>query len=95
MTEKVSFYAKKESWEKFKEQVFRSSRNLRALSGELNKIIEERTLINLEENLKKLIEPNTLKSYSLEEIKSDRPKLPVTAEQIIREMRESNVNLSR
>ena len=45
------------SWEKFKDQVYRSSDTISALSSELNKIIDNNTLINLEDNLRKLIQP--------------------------------------
>ncbi|MFX1284485.1 MAG: hypothetical protein ACFFB5_12570 [Promethearchaeota archaeon] len=94
MTEKVSFYTDKKSWERFKDQVYRSSGTMRNLSSELNKIIDDNTLINLEVNLKRLISSKENQSFSLEEIKQDRPTVPIPAEEIIREMRNSHVNLS-
>ncbi len=94
MTEKVSFYTEKKSWEKFKDQVYRSSGTMRALSRELNKIIDDNTLINLEENLRKLLQPTDVQIFSLEQIKQDRPPMPIPAEKIIREMRNSHVDLS-
>ncbi|MFX0211836.1 MAG: hypothetical protein ACFFDT_38025 [Candidatus Hodarchaeota archaeon] len=94
MTEKVSFYTEKKSWEKFKDQVYRSSGTMRALSSELNKIIDDNTLIKLEENLRKLLQSEDVQIYSLEQIKQDRPTMPVPAEKIVREMRNSHVNLS-
>ncbi len=94
MREKVSFYTDKKSWEKFKDQVYRSSGAMRALSSELNKIIDDTTLINLEDAFKKLIQQNDKQSFSLEEIKQERPTIPIPAEKIIREMRNSHVDLS-
>ncbi|UCG90737.1 MAG: hypothetical protein JSU57_03120 [Candidatus Heimdallarchaeota archaeon] len=94
MTEKVSFYTDKKSWEKFKDHVYRSSGTMRNLSSELNKIIDDNTLINLEDNLKRLITSKEIQTFSLEEIKQDRPTVPISAEEIIREMRKSHVNLS-
>ncbi|MFX1506633.1 MAG: hypothetical protein ACFFDC_11070 [Promethearchaeota archaeon] len=94
MTEKVSFYTDKKSWEKFKDQVYRSSGTMRALSSELNKIIDDHTLINLEENLRKLLQSEEVQPYSVEQIKQNRPTMPVPAEKIIREMRNSHANLS-
>jgi hypothetical protein len=95
LTEKVSFYTEKKSWEKFKDQVYRSSGTMRALSSELNKIIDDNTLINLEENLRRLLQPKGVQTFSLEQIKQDRPIMPVPAERIVREMRNSHANLSR
>jgi len=94
LTEKVSFYTEKKSWEKFKDQVYRSSGTMRALSSELNKIIDDNTLINLEENLRKLLQPKDVQTFSLEQIKQDRPTMPIPAEKLIREMRNSHDNLS-
>ena len=90
MSEKVTFYAKKEAWEKFKERAYRSSGTLRGLSKQLNKIIEDQTLIDLEDKLSALVNSESQKSFSLEEIKQNRPKISVPAEEIIREMRDSN-----
>ena len=68
---------------------------MRALSSELNKIIDDHTLINLEENLRKLIQPKDIQTFSLVQIKQNRPTMPIPAESIIREMRNSHANLSR
>ncbi len=95
MTEKVSFYTEKKSWEKFKDQVYRSSGTMRALSSELNKIIDDNTLIDLEDNLRKLVQPTNVQAFSIEQIKQERPTIPEPAEKVIREMRNSHVNLSR
>ena len=94
MTEKVSFYTEKKSWEKFKDQVYRSSGTMRALSSELNKIIDDHTLINLEENLRKLVQSEEVQPHSIDQIKQNRPTIPIPAERIIREMRNSHANLS-
>ncbi len=94
MTEKVSFYTDKKSWEKFKDHVYRSSGTMRNLSSELNKIIDEYTLINLEDNLKKLLQLTDVQTFSLEQIKQERPTMPLPAEKLIREMRNSHANLS-
>ena len=94
MREKVSFYSKKKTWEKFKDQVYRSSGTLRALSSELNKIIDDHTLINLEDNLRKLLQSEDVQTYSIEQIKEDRPTMPIPAEKIVREMRNFHANLS-
>ncbi len=94
MTEKVSFYTEKKSWEKFKDQVYRSSGTMRALSSELNKIIDDNTLIKLEDNLRKLLQSTDVQTLSLEQIKQNRPTMPIPAEKIIREMRNSHANLS-
>ena len=91
LTEKVSFYTEKKSWEKFKDQVYRSSGTMRALSSELNKIIDDNTLINLEENLRKLLQSEDVQTYSVEQIKQVRPIMPVPAEKIVREMRNSEI----
>ena len=82
------------SWEKFKDQVYRFSDTMRALSSELNKIIDNNTLINLEDNLRKLLQPTDVQTFSLEQIKQNRPTMHIPAEKIIREMRNSHANLS-
>ncbi|MHA2248357.1 MAG: hypothetical protein ACXADY_25635 [Candidatus Hodarchaeales archaeon] len=94
MKEKVSFYTEKKSWEKFKDHVYRSSGTMRALSSELNKIIDDNTLIKLGDNLRKLLQPTDVQTFSLEQIKQNRPTMPIPAEKIIREMRNSHANLS-
>ncbi|MHA1971848.1 MAG: hypothetical protein ACTSW1_02575 [Candidatus Hodarchaeales archaeon] len=95
MKEKASFYPNKKSWEKFKSIVYRKQGSLRTLSKELNNIIEDYSLFYLEENLKNLI-GNDIKSFSTEEIKRNRPKVVgIKSEDLIREMRDSNVDLSR
>ena len=67
--------------------MFRASGSVRALSSELNKIIDDYTLSEVEEGLKKIKPSNTRKSYTLEEIKTNRPTPPVSAEKVIRDMR--------
>ena len=87
MTEKVSFYANNKTWDRFKNQVFRASGTVRTLSSELNKIIDDYTLSQVEEALKNILQKKNLTSFTLEEIKENRPTPPVLAEKIIREMR--------
>ena len=94
MTEKVSFYADEEAWEKFKDQVYRSSGTKRALSTELNKIIEDITLIKLETQLRGLIPTQEKDSFTLEEIKRNRPTPPEKAEELIKKMRTGNADIS-
>ena len=67
--------------------MFRASGSVRALSSELNKIIDDYTLSEVEEGLKKIKPSNTRKTYTLEEIKANRPTPPVSAEKVIRDMR--------
>ena len=93
MTEKVSFYADEKAWEKFKDQVYRSSGTTRTLSAELNKLIEDTTLIKLETQLRGLIAAQERPSFTLEEIKQKRPRLPEKAEDVIRKMRSGNANI--
>ncbi len=90
----MSFYTERKSWEKFKDQVYRSSGTMRALSSELNKIIDDNTLIDFEDNLRKLLQPTDDQTFSLEQIKQERPTIPIPAEKIVREMRNSHVDLS-
>jgi hypothetical protein len=87
MTDKVSFYVKEKSWKRFKKQVFRESGSVRALSSELNKIIDDYTLKNVEESLKKIGRTENHTSYTIEEIKQKRPSPPISAETLVREMR--------
>ena len=94
MTEKVSFYADEKTWEKFKDQVYRSSGTTRTLSTELNKLIEDKTLIKLETQLRGLIPTEKKTSFTLEEIKRERPTPPEKAENLIRKMRSGNAGIS-
>ena len=94
MTEKVSFYADEKAWEKFKDQVYRSSGTTRALSTELNKLIEDKTLIKLETQLRRLIPTEKKTMFTLEEIKRERPTTPEKAEHLIRKMRSGNAGIS-
>ncbi len=94
MTDKVSFYANEKAWEKFKDQVYRSSGTKRTLSTELNKLIEDTTLIKLETQLRRLIPTQEKTAFTLEAIKRNRPTPPETAEELIRKMRTRNAGIS-
>ena len=93
MTEKASFYPNKDSWEKFKDKIYQQQGTLRTLSKELNKIIEDHTLYHLEENLRKIV--SSEREFSINQIKTNRPKVTIKSESLVREMRDSNVSLSR
>lgn len=93
MKEKASFYPNKDSWEKFKIEISQKRGTLKTLSKELNKLIEDHILYNIEKNLKEI--SSSKKEFSINQIKSNRPKITLASEDIIREMRDSNVNISR
>jgi hypothetical protein len=94
MTEKVSFYADEKAWEKFKNQVYRSSGTTRTLSTELNKLLEDRTLIKLETQLRELMPTQEKTAFTLEEIKRNRPTPPEKSEELIQKMRSRNAGIS-
>jgi len=89
---KVAIYVNDETWRKFKEEVLRKFGTTRMLSKEVQNLIESYLTNDI---MVKSLEKFGSTFISSEEVKKNRPKLKISAGDILREVRDSRAGLSR
>jgi len=89
---KVAIYVDDKIWKKFKEEVLRRHGTTRVLSKEVQNLIESYLT---SDSMIKFLEKFGATFISSEDVKKDRPKLKISAGDVLREVRDKRAGLSR